>query len=71
MRLLGIFFENVVTIPFLRTDPALKAFLSLNNDKEWETVRSGAEISKELVEENSLGCVKVGNKLFITKAWVA
>lgn len=70
MRLLDLFFENVVSIPFLRSDPALKAFLSLSNDKEWETARSSVEMSKDLVAETSLGCVKVRSQdLFISKAY--
>ena len=59
MRLLGLFLENVVAIPFLRTDTALTAFLSIQNEKEWDKARSSMETTMDLFTDNTIGCVKV------------
>ena len=39
MRMLGLFLQNLVEIPFVRGDASVLAFLSVQNEGEFETAR--------------------------------
>jgi len=55
MRLLGIFLDQVVQVPFLRTDASLLAFLSAQSDAEWTTQKQISAGTTVLTDE-SPGC---------------
>ena len=52
-----------VQVPFLRGDPALHAFLSQSNEKDWEKARSDPDYSKDMFHDTSVGAVKVDVRL--------
>jgi hypothetical protein len=48
-----------VQIPFIRTDTALLAFLSIQNEKDWDKARANPDNIKDMNNDTTVGCTKV------------
>ncbi|GMH77840.1 hypothetical protein TrST_g12448 [Triparma strigata] len=57
MRMLGIFLENLVQIPYVRGDPSVLAFLSVQNESEFDAAKTATAIP-DLFSDTSAGAIK-------------
>ena len=57
MRMLGIFLENLVQIPYVRGDPSVLAFLSVQNETEFESAKTATALP-DLFSDTSAGAIK-------------
>jgi hypothetical protein len=55
MRMLSIFLEKIVNIPYVRGDSSVLAFLSIQNEKEWEEAQKQTAL-EDLFTSKSTGC---------------
>ena len=57
MRMLGYFLQNLVEIPYVRGDASVLAFLSVQNEGEFESARTATSVP-DLFTDTSAGAVK-------------
>ena len=57
MRMLGLFLEQLIQIPYVRGDPSVLAFLSVQNEKEFEAAKTATAIP-DLFTDTSAGAIK-------------
>jgi hypothetical protein len=57
MRMLGLFLQNLVEIPYVRGDASVLAFLSVQNESEFDSARTATALP-DLFSDTSAGAVK-------------
>jgi len=57
MRMLGLFLEYLVQIPYVRGDPSVLAFLSVQNEQEFDAAKAATAIA-DLFTDTSAGAIK-------------